>query len=392
MWTSCEPIQKYIRFGMEEDEECIDNPENPAILARRLVILSWLPTTPSTDRTPTSTLSRQSSPDKMATMQAIVIEKFGGPETLVYREVPKPTPASGEALIQIKAFGVNHAEMHMRKGEWPAYNPITGLECVGIIEACPDGNFKAGQKVAAMMGGMGLFRPGSYGEFVTCPVSNIIALETEMAWEDLAALPEVYATAYMGVHQILEVQKGERLLIRGATSTIGQAALNLAVNAGVVVTATTRSESRFDWLRSMGAKEVLTESPDLPTTLQEKGVPRFDKVLNLIGNSVLVQTLSLTRAGGRMLQAGWLGGLEPVKDFNPMVEMAVGVHFSLLHSKVLGSEDFPLSIYPLQEIVNKIQRGEWDAKPTKVFGYDEIQKAHELLDSHKAAGKIVVRH
>jgi NADPH:quinone reductase len=377
---------------MDEHEEYIDHSESPAILARRLVILSWLPIPPSTDHTPTTTLSRQSSLNEMATMRAIVIEKFGGPESLVYREVPKPTAASGEALIHVKAFGVNHAEMHMRRGEWPAYNPITGLECVGVIEDCPGGEFKSGQKVAAMMGGMGLFRPGSYGEFVTCPISNIIALDTDMAWEDLAALPEVYATAYVALHRILEVQKGERLLIRGTTSTIGQAALNLAVNAGILVTATTRSESRFDWLRSMGAKEVFIESSDLPKTLQEKDIPKFDKILNLVGNSVLVQTLSLTRAGGRMLQAGWLGGLEPVKDFNPMVEMAVGVHFSLLHSKVLGSEDFPLSSYPLQEIVDKIQRGEWNAKPTKVFDYEDIREAHELLDSHRAAGKIVVKH
>lgn len=242
------------------------------------------------------------------------------------------------------------------------------------------------------MGGMGLTRPGSYGEFVTCPVSNIIPIETDMAWEDLAALPEVYATAYMCLHQVLNVQKGDRLLIRGATSTIGQAAVNLAVNAGALVSATTRSEERFDWLRSMGAKDVFVESKDLPAALEKQGVGKFDKVLNLIGNIVLVQSLSLTRAGGRMLQAGWLGGLSPVREFNPMVEMEVGVHFSLFHSKVLGSPDFPLSSYPLQEIVNKIQKGEWNAKPTKVFGFEEIHEAHRWLDSHKASGKIVVKH
>ena len=328
----------------------------------------------------------------MSTMRAIVIEKFGGPETLVYRDVPKPTPAAGEALIQVKAFGVNHAEMHMRKGEWDVYNPITGLECVGIIETCPDGSFKPGTKVAGVMGGMGRDRPGSYAEFVTCPVSNIIPVETDMAWEDLAALPEVYGTAWMCTHRILDIKKGERVLIRGATSTIGQAALNLAVNAGAIVTATTRSEDRFDWLRSMGAEAVFVESSALPAILQAKGVEKFDKVLNLIGNTVLVQSISLTRAGGRMLQAGWLGGLAPVQDFNPMVEMESGVHFSLFHSKVLGTADFPMSLYPLQEIVNKIQKGEWNAKPVKVFGFDEIHEAHRWLDSHKAGGKLVIKH
>ena len=328
----------------------------------------------------------------MSTMQAIVIEKFGGPETLVYRDVPKPTPVAGEALIQVKAFGVNHAEMHMRKGEWDVYNPITGLECVGIVESCPDGTLQAGTKVAGVMGGMGRDRPGSYGEFVTCPVSNIIPLETDMAWEDLAALPEVYGTAYMCIHHILDVQKDERLLIRGATSTIGQAALNLAVNVGAVVTATTRSEDRFEWLGSMGAQIVFKESPGLSAALEAENVPKFDKVLNLIGNSVLVQSISLTRPFGRMLQAGWLGGLSPVHDFNPMVEMEPGVHFSLFHSKVLGSADFPMSKFPLQKIVDEIQKGAWNAKPVKVFGYEEIHEAHRWLDSHKSGGKLVVKH
>ena len=168
--------------------------------------------------------------------------------------------------------------------------------------------------------------------------------------------------------------------------------MNLAVNASAIVTATTRDEKRFDWLKSMGATEVEKESTDLPSILDAKDTAKFDKVLNLIGNSVLVQSISLARPGGRMLQAGWLGGLAPVTDFNPMIEMETGVHFSLFHSKVLGSDNFPLSVYPLQEIAEKIQRGEWNAKPAKVFGYDDIRKAHELLDSHEAGGKIVVKH
>ena len=282
--------------------------------------------------------------------------------------------------------------MHMRKGEWDVYNPITGLECVGIVDTCPDGTLAPGTKVAAVMGGMGRDRPGSYGAFVTCPLSNIIPIETDMAWEDLAALPEVYGTAYMCIHHILDVKKGERLLIRGATSTIGQGALNLAVYAGADVTATTRNEDRFEWLRSMGAQAVFVESPDLSAALDAEHIQKFDKVLNLIGNSVLVQSIALTRPFGRMLQAGWLGGLAPVHDFNPMVEMEPGVHFSLFHSKVLGGSAFPMSKLPLQEIVDKIQKGAWNAKPVKVFGFEEIHEAHRWLDSHKSGGKLVVKH
>jgi len=323
------------------------------------------------------------------TMNAIVIPKFGGPEVLEYQRVPKPTPVKGEVLIQVKAFGVNHAEMHMRKGEWDEWNPITGLECVGIVEACPGGEVPIGSKVIAVMGGMGRNRPGGYGEYVNAPATNVVAIETTLPWEELAALPEVYSTAYSCLFTILDLKKGETVLIRGATSTIGQAAVNLAVHAGAIVTATTRQEARFEWLKKLGVTDVKREEANLVNQFAQP--PQFDKVLNLIGNRVLVESISLTRAHGRMLQAGWLGGLAPVVDFNPMVEMAPGVHFSLFHSKVLGSPEFPMSGIPLQEIVQKLERGEWDAKPTHVFDHKDIHSAHRLLDSHSAGGKIVVK-
>ncbi len=324
------------------------------------------------------------------TMQAVVISRFGGPEVLEHRVVPKPEPVQGEVLIHVHAFGVNHAEMHMRKGEWDEWNPITGLEAVGVVAASPDGKIPVGTKVIGVMGGMGRNRPGGYGEYVNVPLSNVAPVKTELPWEQLAALPEVYSTAWSCLFTVLDLQKGERLLIRGATSTIGQAALNLAVDAGAVVTATTRQEGRFGWLKELGAVDVKREESNLAS--QFASPPRFDKVLNLIGNRVLVESISLTRPGGRMLQAGWLGGLAPVVDFNPMVEMESGVHFSLFHSKVLGTPEFPLSGIPLQEIVSKIERGAWDAKPTHVFDYKDIQSAHKMLDSHAAGGKIVVKH
>lgn len=322
-------------------------------------------------------------------MDAIVITRSGGPEVLQHKRLPKPTPIPGEVLIHVKAFGLNHAEMHMRKGEWDEWDPITGLECVGITDACPGGEIPVGSKVMGVMGGMGRNRPGGYAEFVNVPVSNVIPVDTDMAWEDLAALPEVYCTAYTCLFTILDLHRGERLLIRGATSTLGQAALNLAVSAGAEVTATTRQEARFPLLKKMGAADTKQEMKDLEAQFEEN--PRFDKVLNLVGNSVLLESIRLARPGGRMLQAGWLGGLDPVPEFNPMLQMEPGVHFSLFHSKVLGSQDYPLGEIPMQDIVGKIEKGDWEAKPVRVFGAEEIREAHKLLDSQVAGGKIVVK-
>ncbi|KAF2965063.1 hypothetical protein GQX73_g8525 [Xylaria multiplex] len=330
-------------------------------------------------------------------MRAIVISTFGGPEVLSYQSAARPVPGGDEVLIHVHAFGVNHAEMHMRRGEWDEWNPITGLECVGTVEAYPYPSspgqaqrFPIGCKVAAVMGGLGRNRPGGYGEYVTVSSSNVIPLDTTLPWEELAALPEVYCTAWSCLFTVLDIRKGEKILIRGATSTLGQAALHLAIDAGAVVTATTRREERFAWLRDMGATETVREESSLFS--QENGGKKFDKTLNLIGNKVLLESIALTRAGGRMLQAGWLGGLEPVKDFNPMVQMESGVHFSLFHSKVLGTPNFSLSNIPFQEIVRKIEQGKWDAKPARVFEYRDIVNAHRALDSHDVGGKIVVKY
>ncbi|KAK1765872.1 chaperonin 10-like protein [Phialemonium atrogriseum] len=331
-----------------------------------------------------------------ATMEAIVITKFGGPEVLEHKQVPRPTAAPGEVLLRVKAFGLNHAELHMRRGEWDEWDPISGIECVGVVESSspPSSSelFPTGATAVAVMGGMGRNRPGSYGELVSVPAANVAVVRRPagLRWEDLAALPEAYCTAWSCLFSVLDLRPGERLLVRGATSTLGQAALHLAVDAGAEVTATTRREPRLEVLRGMGAAEARLEGPGFADGFDRP--PRFDKVLNLVGNSVLLESVGLARPGGRVLQAGWLGGLEPLDGFNPMLQMETGVHFSLFHSKVLGGPDFPLKGIPLQDIVDKIARGGWDAKPARVFEYGAIREAHRLLDSHDAGGKIVVKH
>lgn len=109
----------------------------------------------------------------------------------------------------------------MRKGEWDEWDPISGLECVGTVDACPGGEFPVGSKVMGVMGGMGRNKLGGYAEFVSVPASNVIRVETGISWEELAALPEVYYMAYTCFFTILDLQRGEKLLIRGATSTLG---------------------------------------------------------------------------------------------------------------------------------------------------------------------------
>lgn len=323
-------------------------------------------------------------------MRAIVIEKFGGLDSLVIKEIPEPEPAAGHVVIQVKAFGINHAEIHMRRGEWAEAAPVSGIECVGLVKSCPGGEFPVGAKVAALMGGLGRTINGSYAEYTRAPVSNVALIEADLPWAVLAAIPETYATAWTCLFRNLEIQKGQLLVIRGATSSFGQAALKMAVNAGVRVVATTRDRDRFAMLEKLGAERCEIERRDLSKHIPE--AKRIDGVLDLVGNSVVLDSLAMLRRGGRSCLAGWLGGLDPIPDFNPLLQMASGVYLTFFGSFVFGTPGFPLSDVPLQQIAADAAAGRLDVKPVRVFRFEEIREAHRVMEANEAKGKMVVVH
>ena len=323
-------------------------------------------------------------------MRAIVLEKFGGLDSLVYKDIPEPEPMPGRVVIQIKAFGLNHAELHMRRGEWAEAAPVSGIECVGLVKSCPGGEFPVGAKVAALMGGLGRTVNGSYAEYTSAPVSNVALIEADLSWAELAAIPETYATAWTCLFRNLEIERGQLLVIRGATSSFGQAALKMAVNAGARVIATTRSRDRFALLEMLGAERCEIERRDLSKHIPE--AKQIDAVLDLVGNSVVLDSLAMLRRGGRACLAGWLGGLDPIPDFNPLLQMASGVHLTFFASFAFGTPGFPLSDVPLQKIAADAAAGRLDVKPVRVFGLNDIREAHRVMEANEARGKMVVVH
>src|SRR5271168_2425466 len=204
-------------------------------------------------------------------MRAILRKQFGGPDVLEIREMPEPEPKAGHAVIEVKAFGLNHAELHMREGKWAEIADVSGIECVGVVKSCPGGEFAVGTKVAALMGGLGRTINGSYAEYTRAPVTNVAAIESDLSWAELAAIPETYATAWTCLFRNLEIVSGQTLVIRGATSAFGQAAVNMAVNAGAKVIATTRSRERFPMLGALGAVRAEVEGPDLSKRIAAAG-------------------------------------------------------------------------------------------------------------------------
>lgn len=321
-------------------------------------------------------------------MRAIILAKFGGLDSLVYTEIPKPLPKDGEVVIKVRGFGINHAEMHMRRGEWAEAAEVSGIECVGTVDSCPGGEFPVGAKVAALMGGLGRTVNGSYAEYTRVRASNVALIESDLPWSQLAALPETYATAWTCLFRNISLAQGQTLLIRGATSSFGQAAVKMSVAAGARVLATTRSRERFGLLEKLGVSRVEQEAPDLASHIAE--AKQLDAVLDLVGNSTILDSLDMLRRGGTACLAGWLGGLDPIGDFNPLARMPSGVNLNFFGSFVFGTPGFPLSDVPLQDIAQQVADGHLEAAPSRVFSFDEIREAHRVMEAGEAGGKMVV--
>jgi NADPH:quinone reductase-like Zn-dependent oxidoreductase len=246
-----------------------------------------------------------------------------------------------------------------------------------------------GSKVAALMGGLGRTINGSYAEFTRAPATNVALIESNLPWEELAAIPESYATAWTCLFRNLEVAPDQTLVIRGATSSFGRAALNMAVNRGARVIVTTRNQSRAPALVALGAMRVEVEGANLANRIAER--KQVDAVLDLVGNSTILDSLAMLRRGGRACLAGFLGGLAPLPDFNPLMQMPSGVHFSFFGSFVFGTPGFPLSDVPLQTIADQVAAGHFKAKPWRVFRFEDTREAHRVMEANEAGGKMVVR-
>ena len=141
-------------------------------------------------------------------------------------------------------------------------------------------------------------------------------------------------------------------------------------------------------LEDLGVTRVELEAPDLAAHIAES--KQIDAVLDLIGNSAILDSLAMLRRGGTACLAGWLGGLDPIPDFNPLLQMASGVNLSFFAGWVWGSPGFPLSDVPIADIARQVQDGRLDAKPWRVFAFEDIREAHRIMEAGEAGGKMVV--
>jgi len=320
-------------------------------------------------------------------MKAYLISEPGGPEKLIFTEAKTPDVKPGWVLIKVKAFGLNRSEWFTRRGDSPSvkFPRILGIECVGEIAESLNPQLKPGQKAAAIMGGMGRDFDGSYAEYVLVPEEIVFPVRTQLDWKIFGALPEMVQTTHGSLYQGLEIKKGQTLLIRGGTSSIGLCALELAKNAGLKVVSTTRSEAKVDFLKKLGATDVIVDQAQIATEIRKRYPQGVDCVLELIGASTLLDSLKAARRGGIVCMTGILGGKWELEHFAPMDAIPTAVKLT-----AYAGEATDLTSEALQQFLDIIERDEIKVPAGRTFPFVELQEAHRLMDSNQGNGKIVV--
>ena len=314
-------------------------------------------------------------------MKAVVLDRITEAKDIVLSEVPIPEPRPGWVLVKVRAFGLNHSEKLLRLNEIRAdyiQKPvIPGIECVGEVEDPSDSGLAVGQKIIALMGGMGRSFNGSYAEYALLPQRVVFPIESDLPWEALGAVPETYFTAWGSLFECLRLTAEDTFLIRGATCSLGYAAMQIAKALGCRVIATTHREEKLPLIAE--ADEAALDDGVL--TGKINGVT---KALDLVGPRNLRDTLTAVEKGGIVCQTGLLGGVYALNGFDPIKDIPNGVYLTGFFSN-----------YPTQKVIDKIFAFFNDKKLMpkygKVFDFENVKDAIFSQDNGSVDGKIVVK-
>ncbi|MFE9651412.1 NAD(P)H-quinone oxidoreductase [Micromonospora sp. NPDC006431] len=271
-------------------------------------------------------------------MHAITIPKPGGPEALVWSEVPDPEPGPGEVVVEVSASAVNRADLLQRQGQYPpppGAPAYPGLECSGMVAALGPGvtGWAVGDEVCALLAG------GGYAERVAVPVGQLLPVPRGVDLVDAAALPEVACTVWSNVVQLARLAEGEALLVHGGGSGIGTLAIQLGVALGATVVVTARS-GKHDRLRELGAAHAIDyREQDFVEEVRRVTDGRgADVILDIMGAAYLPRNVAALATGGRLVVIGMQGGRKGELDLGMLLAKRGSVHATALRSRPLDEK------------------------------------------------------
>lgn len=326
-------------------------------------------------------------------MKAVRIHEDGGPEVLRYEDVPDPTPEEGEVLIGLRAASLNHLDVWVRKGLPSVPKPrILGADGAGVVEALGEGveGFEVGQRVVINPGVMhrgrvsviGEHTDGTHAELTAVPAANVYPLPDELSFEEAAAFPLVFETAYRMLATKAGLREGEWVLVWGIGGGVATAAFQIAKALGGRVIVTSSSDAKLERARELGADVTVNHVSDdvKATVIEATGGRGVDIVVEHVGDATWRTSLDVASQRGRIVVCGATTGPNPPAALHRIWWKELAIFGSSMGTP----EDFEAA-YEL------VKSGRAKVIVDSVFPLAEVRAAHERLEAGEQLGKIVLR-
>jgi putative PIG3 family NAD(P)H quinone oxidoreductase len=325
-------------------------------------------------------------------MKAVIITRPGGPEVLEVQERPRPEPGVGQIRVRVRASALNRADILQREGNYPVPPgvpaDISGMEYVGEVDALGAGTFlwRVGERVMGIIGGAG------HAEYVCVHEREAIRAPQKMSWEEIAAIPEAFLTAYDALFNRLHIALGENVLIHAVGSGVGTAALQIARVAGATVIGTARSAEKLERAKTLGLHAAIDASSGNWAEQLEAalGADRVHATVDLVGGDYLDGNLRVAAVRGRIVVVGLTaGGVAPFR-MHVLLRKRLTIVGTVLRARPL-EEKIELAREFSKRVVPLFDAGRLRPVVDRVFPFDEIGEAERLMESNQTFGKIVLR-
>ncbi|HEX7043406.1 MAG TPA: NAD(P)H-quinone oxidoreductase [Burkholderiales bacterium] len=321
-------------------------------------------------------------------MKAILVKQPGPAENMVYGDAPDPTPKADELLVRVRATAVNRADILQRLGMYPpppGAPDILGLEIAGEVVQ-PAGRWRTGDRVMAVVPG------GGYAELATVPAAQAMPIPKDFSYEQAAAIPEAFQTAYLNLFVLGRLQPGEIALIHAGASGVGSAAIQLARAAGARVFATAGSQEKLELCRNLGAELAINYKQEkfserVLAATDGRGV---DVILDFVGAPYWNDNLAAAARFARLMLIGFLGKTRGELDLAPLLQKAMTVAATTLRRLPAPQKEALIEALS-QFALARFERGELKPVIDCVLPIERAADAHRHMEANRNLGKIVLR-